>query len=105
MNEESERILRHRAELLSGLLKQEGFQLLEETLLRKEKQLSETHWSILMSDEPPPDIAEKTVELKGFLRGMRYAIAIPKGAERKRNGEVELEDEEIEDGWSTWVAR
>jgi hypothetical protein len=103
--EESERALRHKAELLSSLVNQEGFKLLEEELLKKERRMSETFWSILMSDQPPADMVEQMAFVKGFFRGMRYAVAVPKGAEKKRNGEVEFENEETEDRWSTWVAR
>jgi len=105
VNEEQERASRHKTELLAGLPRLEAFQLLEKELLRKQRSMADAFWAVLMSDHPPLDMGEQTAFVRGFFRGMRYAIALPKAHENKRNGEVEIEDEEIEDRWSAWVAK
>lgn len=105
MSEESARAFRHRTEVLSTLVNHEGFRLLEEELRKRERRMSEAFWAILMADTTPPDMVEQMAYVKGYIRGMRYATAVPRGAERKRNGEVEDENEEVEDRWSAWVAK
>ena len=103
MSEESERVIRHRGELLSTLVKQEGYKLLEEEVGRKEKRMQNALWAVLMSDQPPSDLGEQVAFVKGFFRGMNYTINVPRWAAQKLGGVPDDAIEEIEDRWSTWA--
>lgn len=106
MTEESERALAHRTRLLASLLKIEGFQMLDDTLKKKEQRMGDALWQLLISPEGISDPQRALDHARGFIEGMRYAVAVPHGAERKLRG-IDAEDEEEEyemtDRWATWA--
>jgi hypothetical protein len=101
---ESQRAIRHRAEVLSSLLKVEAFQMLEETLLKKQRRDAEQLLAILTSEDGVEDPQRLLDRYRGFVAGLNYAMAVPRGAQRSLQGEVEEEEEpEMTDGWAAWA--
>lgn len=106
MSEEaaSERAVQHRNEILSSLLKVEAFQALEVELQRQEKEMGDAFMRALLSDTAS-DPQRLLDQHRGFVRGLRYAMSVPRASARSlRGGTPEEEEEtEMEDGWAKWA--
>lgn len=82
--EDSEKALRHRAELLSSLPRAEAFQALADESRRKEQRMIESLMQRLLHGESLDSMQRQIDYDRGFIDGMKYlASAVPAGAESR----------------------
>jgi len=104
VSEESERILRHRAERMERLLRNEDFLALREEIPRKQERMNVFLLSRLNSQGVSADALQALVEYdRGFVAGMRYImVEAPEGAVRllrRQDAQAAGQNEEVKDHW------